>query len=354
MRKHLIAAALAALAIPTLALAAPADLATLKAYAIQALSKCPDQKVTIEPIDKAAPLGFIPYTITQTSSDPTCGRQTTLLYSPLTQQVLIGTIIDLPSDARNVDVRVAERAMEVLKQPLTAAVSKFPLPDRIKAVSIYKQTQYGPFAYHGYVDASEHYLIIGTRGNLLTPPSKTLLDALNIQNGVRRGNPKAKSQIIELSDFECPTCRRAHLKLEPLIEKHLAKVDYIRLDLPLFEHHEWALPAALGARAIEKVAPKEYWKYVNWVYENQEEIGKRKSFDDVLKEYCQDRDLNWAAIEKIYRSPAERAAVLEQASRAFDNGVVSTPTYIVNGQIMGFGPEGKFTEKAVKDALGVK
>src|ERR1041385_4541147 len=262
MRKHLIAAAIAALAIPTLALAAPADVATLKAYAIQALSKCPDQKVTIEAVDKAAPLGFVPYTITQTSSDPTCGRQTTLLYSPLTQQVLIGTILDLPSAARNVDVRVAERAMEVLKEPLTATVSKFPLPDRIKAVSIYKQTQYGNFAYHGFVDASEHYLVVGTRGNLLMPPSKTLIDSLGIQNGVRRGNPNAKSQIIELSDFECPTCRRAHMELEPIVEKHLSKVDYIRLDLPLFEHHEWAVPAAMAARAIEKVAPKEYSKYV--------------------------------------------------------------------------------------------
>ena len=353
MRKLTVLAAFAAL-IPTLAFSAPADTATLKNYTMQLLARCPDQKVTIERVDKLGPLGFIPYTVTQTSSDSTCGRQTTLLYSPLTQQTLLGTVIDLPDDTRNVETRVAEKSMELMKQPLTATVSKFPLPDRLKAVSIYKQTPYGPFAFHGFVDASERFLIVGTRGSLLMPPSKTILDALNIQNGVRRGNPKAKSQIIELSDFECPSCRRAHMKLEPIIEKNLSKVDYIRLDLPLFEHHEWALPAALGARAISRVAPKEYWKYVNWVYANQEEIGKRKSFDEVFKEYCQDRDLPWAAIEKIYHSTAERNAVLDQASRAFDNGIASTPTYIVNGQIMGFGPEGKFTEKAVKDALGVK
>ena len=351
MRNHFIAA-FAAL-VPTLALAAPADVGTLKSYAAQSLSKCPDQKLTVERVDKESPIGFIAYLVTQTSSDSTCGRQTTLLYSPLTQQTLLGTVIDLPSDARNVEVRVAERAMEVLKQPLTASVSKFPLPDRLKAVSIYKQTEYGKFAFHGFVDASERFLIVGTRGNLLMPPSKTLIDSLGIQNGVRRGNPKAKAQIIELSDFECPTCRRAHLEIEPLIEKRLAKVDYIRLDLPLFEHHEWAMPAALAARAIHKVAPAKYWAFVNYVYENQEQIGKRK-FDDVIKEYCEDRDINWPAVEKVYRSPAERSALLEQVARIFDNGVASTPTYIVNGQIMGFGPEGSFTIKAVKDALGVK
>ena len=109
----------------------------------------------------------------------------------------------------------------------------------------------------------------------------------------------------------------------------------------------------MAARAIHQVAPKEYWKFVNYVYANQEEIGKRK-FDDVIREYCQDRDLNWPAVEKIYRSPAERAALLEQVSHAFDIGINSTPTYIVNGQVMGFGPKGSFTIKAVKDALGVK
>lgn len=347
-------AAAIALFLPTIAFAAtPPDVASLKTYATQSLARCPDQKLTIERVDKESPLGFIPYLVTQTSSDSTCGRQTTLLYSPQTRQILMGSVFDLPTDMRSVDVRVAERAMEVLKQPLTATVAKFPLPDRIKAVSINKQTEYGNFAYHGFVDASEHFLIVGTRGNLLMPPSKTLIDSLGIQNGVRRGNPKAKSQIIELSDFECPTCRRAHLELEPIVEKHLAKVDYIRLDLPLFEHHEWAVPAAMAARALAKVAPKEYWKFVNYVYANQEEIGKRK-FDDVIREYCQDRDINWPAVEKIYRSPAERAALMEQVSHAFDIGINSTPTYIVNGQVMGFGPKGAFTIRAVKDALGVK
>ena len=349
MRNLLVAAIAAFLAIPLSA--APADAGAIKDYAVRALAKCPDQKVTVERVDKDGPIGFIPYVVTQTSSDSTCGRQTTLLYSPLSQQVVIGTVIELPQDTRNAEVRVAERAMEMLKTPMTAAVSKFPLPDRLRAASIIKQTEYGPFAYHGFIDAAERFLIVGSRGSLLMPPSKTLLDALQLQNGVRRGNPKAKAQIIELSDFECPSCRRAHLEIEPIIEKHLSKVDYVRLDLPLFEHHEWAVPAAMAARAIAKVAPKEYWKFADWVYKNQEEIGKRKSFDDVIREYCQDRELNWPAVEKIYRSTAERNALMDQVSRAFDNGINSTPTFIINGQMMGYGKEGSVVLDAIKAAV---
>ncbi len=167
---------------------------------------------------------------------------------------------------------------------------------------------------------------------------------------MRRGNHTSKTQIVELSDFECPTCARAHKKVEPIIEKALGHIDYIRLDLPLFEHHEWAVPAALAARALAKVAPKEYWKYVNYVFDNQEMIGKQ-NFDTFLKNYCEDRDINWNAVEKVYRSPAERQSLLDQVSRAFDNGIVSTPTYIVNGRIVGFGPEGTFTINAIKEAI---
>jgi hypothetical protein len=59
-------------------------------------------------------------------------------------------------------------------------------------------------------------------------------------------------------------------------------------------------------------------------------------------------------VERIYRSPAERNALLEQVSRMFDNGIVSTPTYIINGQIIGFGPDGKFTINALKRAIAAK
>ena len=73
-----------------------------------------------------------------------------------------------------------------------------------------------------------------------------------------------------------------------------------------------------------------------------------------LKDYCEDHDINYAAVQKIVKSQPERNALLEQVSRLFDIGINSTPTYIINGVVMGFGPEGQFTIDAIKKALGVK
>ena len=67
----------------------------------------------------------------------------------------------------------------------------------------------------------------------------------------------------------------------------------------------------------------------------------------------EDHDIDWKAIDKIYRSPAERKALLDQVSRAFAVGIVATPTIIINGQRMGYG-ESEYALTAVKQALGEK
>jgi protein-disulfide isomerase len=326
--------------------------AQLKTYATKALARCADQKLTIEPAPGPSPAGFVGYVFTQTSSDPSCGRKARLLYSPSTQQVLVGNVIPIPADSRPIEARVTAKATELLQRPMTATLQRgFPLPDGLKPINIGRNTEYGPFAYHAFVDATERFLIVASRGNLKTDPGKTFTETVGLATAARRGNPKAKIKIIELSDFQCPTCGRAHSMIEPIIVKNLSKIDYYRVDLPLFEHHEWSVPATMGARAIMRVAPKKYWDYVNYVFGNQEAIGKMGSFDQTLRNWVEDNDISWQAIEKIYSSPTERAALMDHTSRLFDLGISSTPTYVINGQVMGYGPEGKFTIDAIKKAI---
>jgi len=328
-----------------------ADSAAITRWVTKALTKCPDSKITVEEMTPPiAPANFQVFTITQKSSDSACGGQKYLLYSPKTEQILMGAVIPLPADARPTEVRVNEVSSQLLKTDVKSTIAPFPLPDGLHAVTIVKQTEYGPFPYHGFIDEGNRFLIISDRGNLREDPAKTLLESLGVENGVRRGKAASKVKIIELSDFQCPTCGRAHKVVEPIISKALGKISYTRLDLPLFEHHPWSLNAALGARAIEKVAPAKYWGYVNYIFENQEAVDKQK-FDDVLKNYCEDRDIDWKAVEKLYHSPAAKAQLLQQVSHAFDAGIISTPTYIINGQILGFGPEGKFTIDSIKQAI---
>lgn len=353
MRKPLLVLA-ALLAASSLSAAPYVDVAALKAYAGKALPRCPDSTILLEPISQSGPTNFVVYSVELKSSDIYCGQKKWLMYSPRTQQVVLGTIITLPDDPRPVAARVTDQATQMLNKPINTTVAPFPLPDGLKAVSMTRGTEFGPFSYHGYVDASERYLIIGLRGNLQTDPRDTLRQSLGLDAAARRGNKASKTEIIEMSDFQCPTCGRAHKKLEPLFAQSLGKANFLRLDLPLFEHHEWAVPAALGARAIQRVAPAKYWSYVDFVFSNQDQISAQESaarFEKVLKDFCEDHDIDWTAVQKIYASPQERQALLDQVSRAFDAGIVSTPTFLVNGQILGFGPEGSFTYETLRAAI---
>jgi protein-disulfide isomerase len=323
--------------------------ASLRDYAMKVLPRCPNGVVTLEPLQSAGPVNFSAFVATVRSDDKYCGTQKYLLYSPKTQQILIGSVIPVPNDGRPVHVRLTEKTTELLGHKVKVTIAPFPLQDGLKAVSISRDTSYGSFAYAAFLDQSEQFLIVGFRGTLLTDPGKTLRDAIGVAAGARRGSGKA--EILELSDFQCPTCASAHEKIEPIIQKNLGKMNYVRIDLPLFEHHEWSIPAAMGARAIQRVAPAKYWQYVDYVFKNQEAIGKRK-FDDVIKDFAEDHDIDWVALQKVYNSKADRQALLDQVSRAFAAGIASTPTFIVNGQIMGFGPEGAFTIDAIRNAVG--
>ena len=328
--------------------------AALKTYASKALPRCPDGVLTIEEIRDGKIPNFEAFGVTIRSTDKYCGGKKYLLYSPKTQAIIIGAVLPLPNDNRPTSTRVESEAEKALGGKVTALISPFPIADGLKAVKITKTTPFGPFAYLGYVDASDQFLIVGARGSLGTDPAKTLSQSLDIpKNAARKGNKSAKVEIIEFSDFQCPTCARAHEKVDPIIQKNLSKVNYGRIDLPLFEHHEWALPAAMAARAIQRVAPAKYWPFVDYVFKNQEAIGKRK-FDAVLAEWLEDNEVDAKAVQAIYGSKAERQALLDQLSKLFAVGIAATPTFIVNGQIMGFGPDGTFTVNAIKSALGTK
>src|SRR5258706_5106983 len=225
MKKCLVMAGALALLLPLCASAA-VDVAALRAYTLKALEKCSDSKLDFKPVDKAGPANFVMYDATLTSSDKNCGRHVYVLYSPVTQQVLLGTVFPL-SPGPSLEARVGALASELLQNQIKGQVAPFPLPDGLKAVSMIKETPFGPFAYHGFVDSTSPFLIVASRGNLSLDPGRSLLDALHADTaGVHRGTKTSKIVIIELSDFQCPTCAKGPKKVEPIIAKNLSKINY--------------------------------------------------------------------------------------------------------------------------------
>lgn len=331
--------------------AQPTMTSALQKYLEKSMPSCPGGKIEISQVGDPAPKGFFSYRVKQTSTDTACGRSTGAFVSPVSGQVLVSDAFSIPVDARPLELRIGALAEQVLQTPVQVRFEQTDLPDDVWGVDIVKQTQYGPFSFHAFVDSSRRYLLVGRRGFLNIDPGVSLLQSLRVDTAAKRGNPASKIQIVELSDFECPSCRRAHLAFEPLIQKNLSKISYSRLDLPLFESHQWSLKAALGARAVQRVAPDKYWAYVDYIFQNQEQI-KKENVDQFVKNFAEDHDLDWKKVDAIYRSTKERSDLLAQVTRAFDAGVNATPTFIVNGQFVYFGVDGAYLKKLLETKLG--
>ena len=164
-----------------------------------------------------------------------------------------------------------------------------------------------------------------------------------------RGAEKAQVTIVEFSDFQCPSCKRASEYVDPILAKHGDAVRYVRFDLPL-SNHAWAFPAALAGRAIHRQNPALFWEYKKQVYENQSSINALM-FPEWARNFAADHDLDLARYDADLASDAIKGELLAGAGAAFANHIRATPSYLVNGALVAAGPDGASLATYVDDLL---
>src|SRR5687767_12861788 len=91
--------------------------APIKAYASKVLPRCPGGTLTVEEAD-GGPKNFQTFAVAVRSADKYCGTQKYLLYSPKTQQVLVGAVVPLPADGRSAADRITAKSSEMLDRGL--------------------------------------------------------------------------------------------------------------------------------------------------------------------------------------------------------------------------------------------
>ena len=182
--------------------------------------------------------------------------------------------------------------------------------------------------------------------------ARRCVESIGLAGAMRRGNPKSKVQIIELSDFQCPTCGegaqegRADHRQEPRQGRLLPPRS----------------PALRASRVGARRRPRRARAVRRWrrrstgTTSTSSSRTRRRSASSrstrSSRISSRTTTSNWKAVEKIYKSPAERKALLDQVSRAFDNGVLSTPTYIINGQMHGLRPRGNVHDRRDQEGAG--
>lgn len=171
----------------------------------------------------------------------------------------------------------------------------------------------------------------------LAPPQAPVYE-IATDDQPSRGNPDAKVTVVQFTDFECPTCARAHPGLEKLIEEFGSQVRFVVRDFPL-DQHKHALKAAEAAEIAREHG--KYWEYAALLYKNQPSLEIEE-----LRDYAVSIGLDREEFATDLNSGKYASKVERDLLDGEKIGVDSTPTFFVNGRkVPGY------TYEAVKAAI---
>lgn len=168
-----------------------------------------------------------------------------------------------------------------------------------------------------------------------------------------RGPKDAPVTVVEFSDFQCPSCRKASEQFEPFLEKHADRIRYVRIDMPIVSSHPWAYSAAAIGRAIWRQNPDAFWKYKKAVYASQSDLNAFM-IDQFGRGFAEDNGLDMKRFDADVVSDPLRKEILDALGTAFTIQIGATPTFIVNGKNVAFGTEGQNLKSHLETLLAAK
>ncbi|MEW5928204.1 MAG: thioredoxin domain-containing protein [Gemmatimonadota bacterium] len=158
------------------------------------------------------------------------------------------------------------------------------------------------------------------------------------------GRPDAPVRIVELSDFQCPFCARAHLSLQAVRRKYGDQVAVVYRHFPL-SGHRYARRAALASECAAEQGAFE--PYHDLLFLQQDSIGIKPWERFAQEAGVGDVGMFRACVESERTAPRiERDAQL--AARL---GTRGTPTFIVNGRMFSGAISADEWDGWIRDAL---
>jgi protein-disulfide isomerase len=178
---------------------------------------------------------------------------------------------------------------------------------------------------------------LADKQKLTNPPTNLATPDFNARYAIEPGASGALGpddapvQVVELIDFQCPYCAKAHAELLELREKHGDDVQYVVRHVPLEIH-----TAAKGAAKASVAASKQgkFWPYHDAIFAHEGGLDR-----DAFLKIAADLGLDLEQFKADLDSTAVSQAVDDDLRFSLKLGVVATPGFFVNGRFVnGFRP----------------
>jgi protein-disulfide isomerase len=150
-----------------------------------------------------------------------------------------------------------------------------------------------------------------------------------------KGSAKAPITVYEMSDFQCPYCRKFAEETFPTIERSYiatGKVRWIFINFPLTDIHSHAAAAAeLGLCAAKQNG---FWRVHDLLFQYQEAWAPLKEPGPFFVSLADSAGLSKPALLSCLEAPETLQAVQADAEGASRSGAGSTPTFYIEGGLL--------------------
>ena len=150
-----------------------------------------------------------------------------------------------------------------------------------------------------------------------------------------KGSANAPVTVYEMSDFQCPYCRRFAQETFPtLARSYLAagKVRWVFINFPLTDIHRHA--AAAAQLALCAGQQKGFWRMHDLLFQYQESWAPLKEAGPFFLSLADSAGLSKQAMLACLEAPETLRAVQADAEGAARSGASSTPTFYIEGALL--------------------
>jgi protein-disulfide isomerase len=150
-----------------------------------------------------------------------------------------------------------------------------------------------------------------------------------------KGSASAPITVYEMSDFQCPYCRRFALETFPALEKEYiapGKVRWVFVNYPLTSLHANAVAAA--ATAVCAARQGAFWPMHDLIFEYQETWAPLKEPGPFFVSLADSLGISKPKLVECVKSPSTEEEIRYEAVGAERAGATSTPTFYIEGGLM--------------------
>jgi protein-disulfide isomerase len=116
-----------------------------------------------------------------------------------------------------------------------------------------------------------------------------------------------------------------------LVQTFPDKVVVYFKDFPLESIHPWARAASDVGRCVYKQDPQAFWKFHDWIYENQEGVTP-ETLNSKVMAWAGTAGVDAIQLGRCVDSKVSDKEVAENMAQAHALGVDATPTLFINGR----------------------